>query len=220
MRVLTIACLLICAAVFKGRSISLNHTVGTWWEDEVHLVRHPVPECDMCGRDLCKRGGQAVIVTKEYMDSLTSGPAFNCSMAGVPDGLPSHKGCNAVGQYAVMKGRYKILVGGGGTPNDWYHDGLPYNGSAPTPNNGCLVACQQAGCLHVPNIQVFDVFADPSERTNLAASNASLVAELMELVRGYNDSLYVEALSNDQRFPVENTCPFVDENGVLTPCLS
>ena len=141
--------------VFKGRSISLNHTVGTFWEDQIHPVRHPVPTCDMCGRDLCKGGGSAVIVTKEYMDSLAIGAAFNCSMAGVPDGPgPSQTGCNAVGQYAAMKGRHKILVGGGGTPNDWYHDGLPYNGTAPTPNNGCLVACQQAGCMHVPNIQV------------------------------------------------------------------
>eukprot|EP01047_Picozoa_sp_COSAG01_P128378 COSAG01_NODE_57732_length_310_cov_1.028436_2_plen_61_part_01 len=61
----------------------------------------------MCGRDLCKHGGIAVIVSKSYMDSLQTGTPFNCSMAGVapaPPGPPPMHGCNAVGQYAVISG--------------------------------------------------------------------------------------------------------------------
>jgi hypothetical protein len=55
-----------------------------------------------------------------------------------------------------------------------------------------------------------------SERHNLAPSNATLVTELMALVHQFNESVYVEALSNT--VPVEQGCPFNDENGVLTPC--
>ena len=66
----------------------------------------------------------------------------------------------------------------------WYHDGLPYKGAEPTPfgNETCLAACQQAGCMVVPEIQVFDVIADESERNNLAPSNPALVKELVSLL--------------------------------------
>ena len=100
----------------------------------------------------------------------------------------------------------------------WYHDGLPYKGAEPTPfgNETCLLACQQAGCMVVPEIQVFDVIADESERHNLAPSNPALVKELMAVVEKYNSSTYVPYLGLD--LPVENRCPFNDERGVLTPC--
>lgn len=126
--------------------------------------------------------------------------------------------CNGVPQYAAIKGRHKILVGGGGLPNVWYHDGLPYNGSAPTPQNQCLDPCVAPGthgCLSVPMVQVYDVIADPSERNDLSA-NATLVEELMAVVRAYNATPYIDALP--LRTPVENKCPFNDARGALTPC--
>ena len=123
-----------------------------------------------------------------------------------------------MGQYVAILGWHKIIIGGGGQPNTWYHDDKPYAGTEPTPNGGCWIACQQQGCMHVPNVQLFDVIADESERNNLAESEPSLVAELMELVKEFNATTYVEALLNNPAYPVENECPFNDERGVLTPC--
>ena len=28
----------------------------------------------------------------------------------------------------MVAGQYKLIIGGGGLPNDWYHDDLPYKG--------------------------------------------------------------------------------------------
>lgn len=132
---------------------------------------------------------------------------------------PGQTGCNGVGQYVVIKGSHKLIVGGGGLPNTWYHDGAPYHGADPTPDGGCLKACNATGCDAVPMIQVFDVLGDEAERNNLAAdgANQALVAELMEVVRKYNQSLYVEALSNV--VPVTTGCPFyTGPQQILTPC--
>lgn len=134
-----------------------------------------------------------------------------------PTTAPGTQGCNGVGQYVAIKGRYKILLGGGGLPNTWYHDDLPYNGTDPVPQGGCLVACQQKGCLEVPYVQVYDVIADEAERNNLAPSNPDLVAELMQVVKKYNESKYVRALSIVT--PLNASCPtYEGENKVLTPC--
>ena len=58
--------------------------------------------------------------------------------------------------------------------------------------------------LHACSEQLFDVIADESERNNLAGSEPSLVAELMELVKQYNSTEYVEALSNNPAYPLEH----------------
>lgn len=73
-----------------------------------------------------------------------------------------------------------------------------------------------SACPAAPYIQVYDVLADESERNNLAESNATLVAELMEVVRRYNASAYVTALNLVT--PVENKCPYNDATGSVTPC--
>lgn len=129
---------------------------------------------------------------------------------------PGKTGCFGVAQYVAIRGAHKIIVGGGGLPNTWYHNDLPYHGSEPTPSGGCLVACNATGCMDPPHIQVFDVLQDEAERHNLAPGDPALVAELMDLIRAYNDSTYVEALSNV--VPVTTGCPFVDARGALTPC--
>ena len=100
-----------------------------------------------------------------------------------------------------------------------YHDDLPYNGTDPTPAGGCLIACNQTGCLDVPEVQLFDVIADEAERQNLASSNPTKVAELMAIVKKYNSTgEFTRPLSVTT--PLENpvTCPFNDEHGSLTPC--
>jgi hypothetical protein len=119
-------------------------------------------------------------------------------------------------RYAAILGDHKILLGGGGLPNTWYHDGLPYDGPEPTPQGGCLTACNATGCLAPPMVQVYDVVADPAERLNLAGGNATLLASLLALVDRYNSSTYVEPLFFTH--PVETDCPFKDAHGVLTPC--
>ena len=70
-------------------------------------------------------------------------------------------------------------------------------------------------------LQIFDLQADEAERHNLApTANASLLAKLMAVVQKYNDSHYAEPLFYST--PLENGtgphCPFVGEDGVLTPC--
>jgi hypothetical protein len=50
----------------------------------------------------------------------------------------------------------------------------------------------------------------------LAPGNPDLVKQLMAVVTKFNDTAYVEALS--QTMPVETTCPYYDERDVLTPC--
>ena len=42
-----------------------------------------------------------------------------------PPALGGH-GCTGVGQYAVIVGEHKLLLGGGGLPNEWYHDGRKF----------------------------------------------------------------------------------------------
>ncbi|EDQ86215.1 uncharacterized protein MONBRDRAFT_28433 [Monosiga brevicollis MX1] len=132
-----------------------------------------------------------------------------------PQCSPTSPACNGVGQYAVMKGRYKLLLGGGGLPNNWYHDDHPYNGTAPTPQDQCLVACCQDCCDAVPAIQLYDVLADEGEHYNLAPTRPDLVADLMTVVHLYNTSTYVEALLN--RIPVNTSCPYNNAQGILTP---
>ena len=120
-------------------------------------------------------------------------------------------------QYAVIDGWHKILLGGGGLPNVWYHDGLPYHGADPTPSDECLMACNASTCADAPDLQIFDLKHDPSERRNLApTANATLKKLLLDAVDKYNRSKYVDALSLTE--PVETDCPFVDDDGVLTPC--
>lgn len=134
---------------------------------------------------------------------------------------PLHPACNGAGQYVVIAGRHKLLLGGGGQPNDWYHDDTPYNGTQPVPEGGCLVACSApavGACLNPPEVQLFDVLSDEAERENLASDNPALVASLMAVVRRYNATEYVPALSSDPRFPIEDECPYNDAEGVLTPC--
>ena len=124
----------------------------------------------------------------------------------------------AGGQYAVVVGRYKLIVGGGGEPNTWYHDGAPYNGSEPTPQGGCIKAntpYAPDACPAAPPVQVYDVIADEGEHHDLAPTNATLVAALMKVLRKYNESEYVDALYH--RVPLETTCPKT-AGGVLTPC--
>lgn len=133
---------------------------------------------------------------------------------GIPD-----TGCNGVGMYAVIKGPYKLIVGGGGQPNTWYHDGLPYNGTEPVPEGGCVVACSvpsPTSCPQDPYIQIYNVLEDEGEHHNLA-SNTTLEAELMEILQKYNSSKVVRPLSVTT--PIETGCPFVDSKGVLTPCV-
>eukprot|EP00040_Diaphanoeca_grandis_P031788 m.190866 g.190866 ORF g.190866 m.190866 type:complete len:535 (+) comp32415_c4_seq1:177-1781(+) len=129
-------------------------------------------------------------------------------------------GCNGEPQYAVIKGNHKLLVGGGGQPNDWYHDDLPYpNASAPVPEGGCITACSEPkpnGCLATPHYQIFDVIEDESERNNLAV-NTTLLQELLQVVYKYNNTAYVQTLSVTT--PKESVCPYNDANGSLTPCL-
>jgi hypothetical protein len=39
---------------------------------------------------------------------------------------PGGHGCTGVGQYGVVVGSHKLLLGGGGLPNEWYHDGCKF----------------------------------------------------------------------------------------------
>lgn len=138
-----------------------------------------------------------------------------------PTTAPSNHGqCDGIPQYAVIKGQHKLLLGGGGLPNTWYHNDYPApNGGLPVPEDGCLIACSPSNastCPAVPDIQIFNVITDESERNNLAESNTSLLAELMEVVTKYNNTPYVVALPLVT--PEETQCPFNDEHGTLTPC--
>jgi len=67
----------------------------------------------------------------------------------------------------------------------------------------------------VPNVQLFDVISDESERHNLAESRPDILQELMNVVEKYNNSKYVEALHNS--VPVSKGCPDTS-TGVLIPC--
>jgi arylsulfatase B/arylsulfatase I/J len=130
---------------------------------------------------------------------------------------PRGKCTGSPGQYAVVKGRYKLLLGGGGLPNTLYHDGLPYNGTAPVPQGGCLTACSSTGCVDAPPVQVFDVLADEGEHDNLAPRRPDLVAQLMAVVAHYNDSTYVDPLF--YKCPNDGSCPTKEgPSHVKTPC--
>eukprot|EP00730_Choanoeca_flexa_P015629 TRINITY_DN7221_c1_g1_i2.p1 TRINITY_DN7221_c1_g1~~TRINITY_DN7221_c1_g1_i2.p1 ORF type:complete len:312 (+),score=54.12 TRINITY_DN7221_c1_g1_i2:235-1170(+) len=128
----------------------------------------------------------------------------------------THRACNGIGQYAVIKGNYKMLLGGGGLPNTWYHDDHPYLGNASVPQGGCIKACCVDCCDPVPYVQVFDVINDEGEHNNLAMSRPDLVDELMTVVHMYNNSEYVEALFVTSQ---DTGCPYNDDRGVLTPCV-
>jgi arylsulfatase A-like enzyme len=69
-------------------------------------------------------------------DVLINIERSHATTAASPDGK-----CDGPPQYAVISGRYKLLLGGGGQPNTWYHDDLPYKGSDPVPEGGCIKAC-------------------------------------------------------------------------------
>jgi hypothetical protein len=101
----------------------------------------------------------------------------------------------------------------------WYHDDSPApNGGLPVPEGGCIVACRPSNastCPASPQIQIFDVILDESERTNLA-QNVSLLTELLEVMHKYNNSAYVVALGLVT--PDEHSCPFNDKQGSVTPC--
>ena len=121
----------------------------------------------------------------------------------------------------AILGWHKIIIGGGGLPNTWYFDDLPHPKPFAPPQGGCLVACNATGCEDPPMLQIFDLEADEAERHNLApTANASLLASMMAVVQKYNDSHYAEPLFYST--PLENgtgpRCPFVGEDGVLTPC--
>tara|TARA_B110000208_G_scaffold29102_1_gene38180 strand:+ start:103 stop:1785 length:1683 start_codon:yes stop_codon:yes gene_type:complete len=138
-----------------------------------------------------------------------------------PTTAPSSGGeCNGPGQYVAILGWHKIIIGGGGLPNTWYHDGLPFNGTEPTPSGGCLTACNATGCAAVPALQIFDLEHDEEERVNLAEQTddktVMLIETLLGVVDKYNRSAYVDALFFHRN--TTHDCPFNNENGVLTPC--
>jgi hypothetical protein len=56
-----------------------------------------------------------------------------------------------------------------------YHDGLPYTGIEPTPQGGCLLACNATGCLAPPMVQVFDLIDDAEVRAPACVRSASVV---------------------------------------------
>ena len=96
------------------------------------------------------------------------------------------------------------------------HASRRYDGPDPTPNGGCLAACNASGCLTPPMVQVYDVVDDIAERNDLSQSNATLVAELLSVVDKFNRSTYIDALFFHH--PIETDCPFNDADGILTPC--
>ena len=79
-----------------------------------------------------------------------------------------------------------------------------------------MTQCDATGCLSPPMLQVYNLLDDPFEHHNLAYINTTLTASLLTLVQAYNRSAYVDPLI--VHAPVEHDCPYVDSDGILTPC--
>ena len=161
-----------------------------------------------------------LLINIERANPSTSPCSISCNWNGDKGLAPGCHNATPAPQYVVIKGNYKLILGDGGQPNTWYHDGLPYVGNESTPEGGCLTPCSlpsPSACVPVPAVQLYDLFADESERHNLASSSPSLVAEVLQVVKRYNSSAYVDAWLN--RLPFQTTCPYKDKHsGVLTPC--
>jgi hypothetical protein len=162
-----------------------------------------------------------LLINIERENPSTSPCSISCNWNGKATLPPACKTAKPpLPTYCVIKANHKLILGGGGQPNTWYHDGLPYIGNESTPEGGCLTPCSlpnSSACVPVEPVQLYDVFVDEAERHNLAPTSPDLVAELMAVVTKYNDSTYVDALLN--MVPFQTACPFKDQtNGVLTPC--
>lgn len=162
-----------------------------------------------------------LLINIERENPSTSPCSISCNWNGKATLPPACKtAMPPLPTYCVIKANHKLILGGGGQPNTWYHDGRPYSGNESTPEGGCLTPCSlpnSSACVPVEPVQLYDVFADEAERHNLASTSPGLVAELMAVVKRYNDSTYVDALLNT--VPFQTACPFKNQkNGVLTPC--
>ena len=94
--------------------------------------------------------------------------------APVRDSVIHHSG---EGRFAIRQGRWKLLAwpGSGG----W---------SAPTPHPSEWLDVPAEDLSTLPPFQLYDLEADPAERTNLAAKHPDMVARLGKLLRAHVDA--------------------------------
>jgi arylsulfatase A-like enzyme len=94
--------------------------------------------------------------------------------ASVRDSVIHHSG---EGRFAIRQGRWKLLAwpGSGG----W---------SAPTPHPSEWLDVPAEDLSTLPPFQLYDLEADPAERTNLAAKHPDMVARLGKLLRAHVDA--------------------------------
>jgi arylsulfatase A-like enzyme len=109
-------------------------------------------------------------------DSISLLPLLGSEAPATPlrDSVIHHSG---EGRFAIRQGRWKLLAwpGSGG----W---------SAPTPHPSEWLDVPAEDLSTLPPFQLYDLEADPAERTNLAATHPDVVARLGKLLRAQVDA--------------------------------
>jgi arylsulfatase A len=152
-------------------------------EDQPHRVRqalarhdrvdHPVLEEELDLFATCAELLGAKLPDNAAEDSVSMLPLLRGGKISAParEALVNH---SAEGRFAIRQGRWKLLLwpGSGG----W---------SPPTPAPSQWLKTEAADLAKLPPFQLYDLSADPAERSNLAAAQPEIVQRLGRLMRRY-----------------------------------